>query len=101
MKSPLPLDVDHSHLFPGARLSCSEGDLPSAGSPAEALVLFGDGARAPASLDVLHETAGRYLLDVGPYETAAGTDMPAKAWVVEATGGQGSGWTLRVKAKAD
>jgi hypothetical protein len=101
VESPLPLDVDHSHLFPGARLSCIEGEPPSAGSPTEALVRFGDGAQAPASLDVLHETAGRYLLDVGPYETAAGTGMPAKAWVVELDGGQGSEWTLLVKAKAD
>ncbi|MCP3425710.1 hypothetical protein NBM05_06705 [Rothia sp. AR01] len=81
MTTPLQLDVDHSHLFPGARLRCAPGGPDAPGRAVAVEVGFRDGSGAEASLEVLQAATGRYLLEVGPYESAAGTAMPAKGWI--------------------
>lgn len=128
MATPLQLDVDHSHLFPGARLHCARGGPDAPGRAVAVEVGFRDGSGAEATLEVLQAATGRYLLEVGPYETAAGTTMPAKGWITvlaregdddagrrsgsqhDGGGADGTrdeddvehgGWSLLVKAKAD
>lgn len=74
----LPLHSDRTHLFPGARIRAGIPDVPTTMERSlEATLLFADGSRADARL---RADEGALILDVGPYRTEAGTDIPAKSW---------------------
>jgi len=83
--SPTEIEIDHTHLYPGAR-GRLRGTLPGAEGPA--LVHFADGVTAEARL------AGGEL-HVAAYRTRAGTRIPARAWRLQRDGDGG----LRVEAR--
>lgn len=84
----LALQVAGTHLYPGCRAVLEGEDQAGAGSALRPVTLiFSDGAMAAGRL-------GDNSLEVDAYATAAGTDIPAKAWLV-----QQDGPNLRVTAR--
>lgn len=65
------LTVRHSHLYPGAR-----GRIEGPGQ-GDCVLEFSDGALAFGTLD-------GPVLSVGAHRTAAGTEIPAKRWQIDA-----------------
>lgn len=86
MDDVVTLSTTATHLYPGAVL-----ELPQDPGPGqqEAMVLFGDGSSAEATIEPTGTSDGTlepddadYRLTLEPYRTAAGTELPAKTWIV-------------------
>jgi len=73
--------VHHTHLYPGARLTAFD----SATAPSGDVILeFSDGA---GSVGQYHRLAdGSLALEVAPYRTVAGAQLPEKHWQLVLTG---------------
>jgi len=67
------LQIADTHLYPGCRGSMEPGDMPTDAEPVT--LVFSDGAMAPGMIE-------DDVLKVEAYETASGTAIAAKAWVV-------------------
>ncbi|MFT3872251.1 MAG: hypothetical protein QM714_06325 [Nocardioides sp.] len=81
MEEVLALTADHTHLYPGARLTVPETSaLPS--ESADVIVLFRDHSTAEA---VLTRSGEGFELRVEPYSTVAGTAIDTKTWRLAAT----------------
>jgi len=98
------LHASHSHLFRGARLRAPGAEPATASQPApggqrtrqptgpghvtpsatttDVRVIFSDFSDAEAILTA-SEDAPAWTLSVGAYRTAAGTEIPARAWELE------------------
>lgn len=88
--------VEHSHLFPGVRVDLSpapEDSSPELLGLGEVLLELGDGSMTTGELVADDD---RRVLWVEPYETAAGTAIPAKAWSVVGHELTSRGVTLRL-----
>jgi hypothetical protein len=77
MDSMVTLTAERSHLYSGALLAIDE---PLASGIAEAVVIFGDGSVSEATLSV--DDSREHVLTLQPYETAAGTSVSAKSWLL-------------------
>lgn len=84
--------VHHTHIYPGAK-----GRYGASGTPpedgADVQVEFSDGVVAQAVLHPL--PAGRRLLEVAAYVTAAGHGIPAKVWILERDGEDAAAFRVR------
>lgn len=67
--------VHHTHLFPGARLTALGGPTAPSG---DVILEFSDGAGSVGQYR--HFADGSLILDVAPYRTVAGAQLPAKHW---------------------
>ncbi|BDT86820.1 hypothetical protein IU485_25990 [Nocardia cyriacigeorgica] len=66
-------EVAYSHLFPGVVIEAHD-------HTDEFDLRFADGSRAPAALHT--DDTGGYVLEVGTYVTAAGTEISERLWTV-------------------
>lgn len=90
------LEAGHTHLYPGLEGKVSGIDpalLEEAGAPCR--IAFSDGSVAFGSLGRADDG---WALDVSPYATAAGTDIPAKRWRIDLQQADG-GVTFRIRRK--
>lgn len=85
--------LHHTHLYPGARLTLHDESRDASG---HALLEFSDGAGSTATY--ARPKTDTLTLNVAPYRTMAGTQLPAKRWALAPTGERGI-W--RVVAKLD
>lgn len=91
-------EASHTHLYPGHEGRVSNADAAPTGKAAGTCrIEFADGGVALGSLT--HAEGDDWVLDVGPYATAAGTDIPAKRWRVELRQGEGGLTTFRIRGK--
>ncbi|MGP3776028.1 hypothetical protein ACTWJ8_34900 [Streptomyces sp. SDT5-1] len=80
--------VDHSHLFPGARVRVEGLEAPSAQlddpQPLTFVVHFADGEEAAAELLVPGDgDPGSSVLAVEAHTSRAGTELPAQSWMIK------------------
>ncbi|QHE93542.1 hypothetical protein PI93_009800 [Pandoraea fibrosis] len=87
--------VHHTHLYPGARLTALDGPKAPAG---DVILEFSDGAGSVGHYQSFAD--GSLTLDVAPYRTVAGTQLPAKHWRLKPTGERGI-WCVEKKLDAD
>lgn len=80
MAEPLVIEIDATHLYPGAIGRCHDA-LPAGGGRRDGIIVFSDTATSSAVLALGRETR----LDVGAYTTAAGARIAAKQWLVTLT----------------
>ncbi len=74
------LEATHTHLYPGHRGRISGLDrITDIRTGLDCLVSFSDGSAAAARIS---KSEDNWRLQTVPYRTAAGTDIPEKAWVV-------------------
>jgi hypothetical protein len=97
MSEPLEIEVDATHLYPGARGRLA-GRRQVLGTPVTCTLVFSDFVRATGSIRWADENGGR--LDVDPYVTAAGTRIPAKAWQMSVSPQKG-GLAISVQGRID
>jgi hypothetical protein len=78
------LDVHgtNTHLYPGARLAADVPVAALGASPRGLRIVFRDGSEVHAEL--LQNDAGELAVDAPAHRTAAGTEIAAKAWRVDA-----------------
>ncbi len=93
MTDGLVLRARGSHLYPGARV-VPEGGAPERATPC--IVEFADGSAAMGEVAPAGE--GRMLLATAPYHTAAGTEIPAKRWLLQP--GAAGEWQVARRASA-
>jgi hypothetical protein len=84
--NPIVIHVPSSHLYRGMHLrgACEAGArylVLKEQQDAEVLLLFEDGAYAPA--DLVHGESGQIALHVAAYTTTRGTSMDARMWMVQ------------------
>ena len=79
METVLPLYADHTHLYPGARLTASDAPFAIGPSGTEVIVFFRDHTEADG---VLAGSDDGLVLRVEGYSTGAGTAIEPKAWQV-------------------
>lgn len=91
-------EASHSHLYPGHEGKVTGMDEASARSGGTCRIDFADGGVAFGSLT---RAGGDWVLDVGPYATAAGTDIPARRWRLELRRGEGVTFRIRGKLAAE
>lgn len=92
------LRATHTHLYPGHRgRVCGIARIADPGASGECLVEFSDGSAAAASLSRQRD---QWRLDTEAYRTAAGTDIPAKRWVLRLREGS-AGVEFRIVSKAE
>ena len=86
----IEIEAGHTHFYPGARCRAAQGTArpPDPGQTLPARIVFADGSHADATIEA---SPGGYVLRVGPYRTAAGTGLPARAWVAEPLAGSAMG----------
>lgn len=90
------LQAPHTHLYPGLRGRVSGvAAIAGTGTRGDCVVEFSDGSAAAASLSRQREA---WHLDTGAYRTAAGTDIPAKGWLLRLRQ-DGAGIEFRIVAK--
>jgi hypothetical protein len=94
MSEPLTVEVNASHLYPGARGTFRRRAALAART--ECAVMFADLAIAAGTIEPV--APGRARLSVAAYATTAGTAIPAKRWLVELTASGGE-TALRVMAR--
>jgi hypothetical protein len=82
MSEPLTIEVNASHLYPGARGRLHRRRRTLA-ERTPCLVAFADLAMASGSIEPAGD--GRARLAVAAYVTTAGTAIAAKRWLVELT----------------
>ena len=74
------LEATHTHLYPGHRGRISGLDrIADLSSGMDCLVEFSDGSATPAKVS---RSAGDWRLGTDAYRTAAGTNIPARVWLV-------------------
>ncbi|VVE21797.1 hypothetical protein PCO31111_03196 [Pandoraea communis] len=73
--------VHHTHLHPGARLTARDGPMASTD---DVVLEFSDGAGSVGQYQSFAD--GSLVLDVAPYRTVAGAQLPAKRWRLRLTG---------------
>jgi hypothetical protein len=95
MSEPLALEVDATHLYPGARGRLA-GRRPVSGIPTACTLIFSDFTRVAGSIRWAGGNDGR--LNVESYVTAAGTRIPPKAWVISLSP-QRDTFALRVQSR--
>jgi hypothetical protein len=103
----IALDARHSHLFPGMVFSAPLeagalgrlDALDALDSTIPALVRFGDGAQATGSIERV--STGRWALKLGPYRTAAGTEMAARNWDIVSRPSAEGERSIRVASRRD
>lgn len=83
----------NTHLYRGATLTADIDADALGASPRGLRIAFRDGVEVDAEL--LQNDRGDLAIELSAYRTAAGTEMPAKAWRVSAVE-QGAGSALRV-----
>ena len=91
------LEATHTHLYPGHRGRISGlGRIAELSSGGDCLVEFSDGSATPAKIS---RSAGDWRLDTGAYRTAAGTDIPARSWLIRfEEGGDEAGFRILRRA---
>jgi len=94
MAEPLVVEIDATHLYPGA-VGRLHADLPETAVRRDCLIVFADSATAPATLTPGDDTC----LEVGAYTTVAGTRIAARRWRVTLTP-QADAVRLRVVRRA-
>jgi hypothetical protein len=92
----LTVEVDATHLFPGAKGRLL-GDPSAAGPEQPAIAIFADQSVADATLRFVPGEGN--LLAVAAYTTARRTAIPAKAWWIELAG-EAPRRQLRVRRRA-
>lgn len=94
---PMILEATHTHLYPGHRGRISDvariGDIEA---NRDCVVEFADGSAAAATIS---QSAKDWRLRVGAYRTAAGTEIPAKNWLMRVDE-DGDRLKFRILAKA-
>ena len=78
----LELRGTNTHLYVGARLEAGLDAEGLAASPRGVRIVFRDGTVVLGEL--LQNDRGELAVDVPSHRTAAGTEIPAKAWRVSA-----------------
>ncbi|HSF94817.1 MAG TPA: hypothetical protein VLA52_07300 [Thermohalobaculum sp.] len=89
----LILSARASHLYPGAR-GTVQGDATEGGCAAE----FADGSMAFGTLTRGED--GGWMLELGPYTTARGTEIPAKRWRLALTGAGAREFRIAARLKS-
>ena len=92
----LELHATNTHLYVGEGLQAKIAADDLAASPRGLRIVFRDGVVVLAEL--VQNTRGEIAVDTPAYRTAAGTDIPAKAWRVSA-GSTPTGSVLVVSAR--
>lgn len=87
-------DTDHSHLFPGARLSLGAAQF----EPGKLVIRLSDGVEVDAELIRL-DAASSWVLAVPEFTTTAGSTIPAKVWAVREFMAEGAGQILVIGAR--
>lgn len=86
--------VHHTHLYPGARLTALDEPPFAAGATQDVVLEFSDGAGSTGLCRRLADDA--LALDVAAYSTTAGTQLPAKHWLL-APAGERNIWQVTAK----
>lgn len=94
--APRAATVEHSHLFPGARLRLTGAPV----EPGGLAVRFSDGVEVDAELIALAEPPG-HLLSVPEFVTAAGATISAKVWSVREIVDDGDDQVLVIGPRTD
>jgi hypothetical protein len=79
----LLLEATHTHFYPG-HVGAIFGNVPRSGEAGtiQTRVKFSDGVTVEAILSPT-DRDGTWLLEVGPYTTAAKSRIPGKTWEVQ------------------
>ncbi|VVE46445.1 hypothetical protein PHO31112_04433 [Pandoraea horticolens] len=73
--------LHHTHLYPNARLTAYDGPTASSGG---VTLEFSDGAGSVGQYQSFAESS--LILDVAPYRTITGAQLPAKRWRLRLAG---------------
>ena len=91
------LHATHTHIYPGHHGTISGiTQIAELDTPTDCLIEFADGSAADAKIVA---TAKDWRLRVGAYRTAAGTDIPAKQWLLRLDENEGQ-LIFRILARA-